>query len=128
MFTFVTVSHSAIKYYVCFITVDQVIDTVEELLKELPTITDPVDFGIHLGVLHDDCQLIAKANIGDIPAQKQLIVSAWYKGSNDPPTWNKVVEALFKHKLVRDAELLAKRKGVKLPQFQHCDSDRHDNQ
>ena len=99
---------------------------MEELLKELPTITDPVGFGIHLGVLFDDCQLIAKENVGDITAQKRLIVSAWYKGSHDPPTWNKVVEALLKHNLVCDAVLLAKRKGVKLPQSQHCDSDHHE--
>ena len=101
---------------------------MEELLKELPTIIDPVGFGIHLGVHHDVCQLIAKENDRDITAQKRLIVSAWYNESHDPPTWNKVVEALLEHKLVRDAKLLAKRKGVKLLQSQHCDSDHHDNQ
>ena len=101
---------------------------MEELLKELPTIIDPVGFGIHLGVLYDDCKLIAKENVGDINAQVRSIASAWYKGSRDPPTWNKVVKALLEHKLVRDAKLLAKRKGVKLPQSQHFDSDHHDNQ
>ena len=95
---------------------------MEELLKELPKITDPVGFGIHLGVPFDDCRQIVKENFGDITAQKRLIASAWYKESSHP-TWNKVVKALLEHTLVRDAALLAKRKGVKLPQSQHGDSD-----
>ena len=99
---------------------------MEELLKELPKITDPVGFGIHLGVSYDVCQQKVKENVGDIDAQVRSIASAWYKGSHDPPTWNKVVKALSEHKLVRDAMSLAKRKGVKLPLSQHGDSDRHE--
>ena len=99
---------------------------MEELLKELPTITDPVGFGIRLGVHFDGCQQIVKENVGDITAQVRSIASAWYKGSHDPPTWNKIVKTLSELKLVRDARLLAKRKGVKLPQSQHGDSDHHE--
>ena len=91
----------------------------------MPKITDPVDFGIHLGVCFDDCRQIAKENVGDINAQVRLIASAWYKESSHP-TWNQVVEALSQHKLVNDAVKLAKRKGMKLPQSQHGDSDHHE--
>ena len=98
---------------------------MEELLKELPKITDPVGFGIHLGVQYGVCQQKVKENVGDINAQVRSIASAWYKGSSHP-TWNKVVKALSEHKLVHDAVLLAKRKGVKLPQSQHGDSDHNE--
>ena len=98
---------------------------MEELLKELPTITDPVDFGIRLGVRYDDCQRKLQENVGNVNAQVRSIASAWYKESSHP-TWNKVVKALLEHKLVHDAALLAKRKGVKLPQSQHGDSDHHE--
>ena len=95
---------------------------MEELLKELPKITDPVDFGIHLGVRYGVCKQKVKENVGDINAQVRSIASAWYKGSSHP-TWNKVVKALSEHNLVHNAVLLAKRKGVRLPQPQHSDSD-----
>ena len=98
---------------------------MEELLKELPKITDPVDFGIHLGVRYSVCQQKVKENVGDVNAQVRSIASAWYEGSSHP-TWNKVVKALSEHKLVHDAVLLAKRKGVKLPQSQHGDSDHNE--
>ena len=85
-------------------------------------ISDPVGFGIHLGVRYGVCQQKVKEYVGDISAQVRSIASAWYEGSSHP-TWNKVVKALLEHKLVRDAVLLAKGKGVKLPQSQHGDSD-----
>ena len=105
----------------------QVIPTVEELILALPvaTITDPVDFGLRLGVRYNRCEQLIRNHVSDIKAQVRAIAAEWY---NQAPchTWNEVVEALYKHGLVRDAVHLANKVGVKSPLPQEDgDSDHH---
>ena len=96
--------------------------TLEKIILELPIITDPVGFGIHLGLEYDCCQQLIKGHVGDIVGQVRSIVAAWYDQTPNR-TWNKVVDALYKHRLVGDAVQLAKRKGVTLPQSYYRDGD-----
>ena len=86
---------------------NQVIPSVEELILALPTgINDPVTFGIRLGVTYNRCGQLIKNYSSDINAQVRVIAAEWYN-QTPLPTWNKVVEALFKHGLSYDAMVLA---------------------
>ena len=99
--------------------------TLEEIILELPIITDPVGFGIRLGLKYARCQQLIKGHVGDIAGQVRSIVAAWYDQTPNR-TWNKVVDALYKHGLVGYALELAKRKGVTLPQSYYRDGDHHE--
>ena len=99
--------------------------TLEEIILELPIITDPVGFGIRLGLKYARCQQLIKGHVGDIAGQVRSIVAAWYDQTSNR-TWNKVVDALYKHGLVGYALELAKRKGVTLPQSYYRDGDHHE--
>lgn len=104
---------------------NKVIRSVEELILALPTIADPVDFGLHLGVEYSRCNQLIRKHGSDINAQVREIAAEWY---NQAPrlTWNKVVEALCNHGLVRDAVYLANKVGVESPLHQgDGDSDHH---
>ena len=93
---------------------NQKILSVEELILALPEIKDPVDFGICLGVGYNRCEQLTKDHVSNINAQVRAIAAEWYSQSPHP-TWNKVVEALHRHKLVCDAVQLASKVGVKTP-------------
>ena len=101
---------------------NQVISSVEQLILALPTITDPVGFGVHLGVGYNRCEQLTRNHATDINVQVRVIAAEWYN-LTPHPTWNKVVEALYKHGLVHDAVNLASKVGVKLPVPQE-DGDR----
>ena len=88
--------------------------SVEELILKLPPIKDPVDFGLCLGVGYDRCEQLFKDHDHNSSAQVRAIAAEWYRQSPHP-TWNKVVEALHKHKLVCDAVQLASKVGVESP-------------
>ena len=104
---------------------NQKIPSVEELILALPEIKDPVDFGICLGVGYNRCEQLTKDHFSNINAQVRAIAAEWYSQSPHP-TWNKVVEALHRHKLVCDAVQLASKVGVKSPVLQEDgDSDHH---
>lgn len=96
--------------------------TLNEIILELPRITDPVGFGMRLGLEYAHCQQLIKGHVGDIVGQVRSIVAAWYDQTPNH-TWNKVVDALYKHGLVGYAVQLAKRKGVILP---YRDGDHHE--
>ena len=93
---------------------NKLILSVEELILALPIITDPVGFGIRLGVGYNRCEELI-INQGSNNAQVRAIAAEWYRKSHTSPTWNKVVEALYKFGLVRDAVDLASKVGVKSP-------------
>ena len=90
---------------------NQLISSVEELILALPTITDPVGFGLHLGVRYNRCKQLIRNHGSDINAQVQVIAAEWYNLTSRP-TWNKVVEALYNCGLVRDAFILANKVGA----------------
>ena len=81
--------------------------TLEEIILELPIITDPVGFGIHLVLEYACCQQLIIGHVRDIVGQVRSIVAAWYDQTPNC-TWNKVVDALYKHRLVGYAIQLAK--------------------
>ena len=101
---------------------NQVISSVEQLLLALPTIIDPVGFGVQLGVEYNRCEQLTRSHASDINVQVRAIAAEWYN-LTPCPTWNKVVEALYKHGLVRDAVNLASKVGVESPLPQE-DGDR----
>ena len=91
----------------------------------MPTINNPVTFGVRLGVGYAHCIQLIKDNNSDVNAQVLAIAAEWYN-LTPRPTWNKVVEALYNHGLVRDAVNLASKVGVKSPLSQEDgDSDHH---
>ena len=99
---------------------------MEELILALPIITDPVGFGIRLGLQHNRCEQLIKNHGSDINAQVRAIAAEWYNQTPNCPTWNKVVEALYEYRLVRDAVHLASKVGVKSPSSQkNGDKDNH---
>ena len=101
----------------------QLISSVEELILALPMITDPVGFGIRLGVGYEHCGQLIGSHGSDISAQVRAIAAEWYNHS-PCSTWNKVVEALYEHGLVHDAVHLASKVGVRSPVSQEDgDSD-----
>ena len=65
-------------------------------------------------------QQLARDSAGDTRAQARSVAAEWYQQSHHP-SWEEVVEALVRHEHVRDAEQLARREGVKLPQSHHGD-------
>ena len=90
----------------------------------MPIINDPVTFGVRLGVRYARC-IQLKDNNSDGNAQVLAIAAEWYN-LTPHPTWNKLVEALYNHGLVRDAVDLASKVGVKSPLSQEDgDSDHH---
>ena len=104
---------------------NQVISSVERLILTLPTITDPVGFGVQLGVGYNRCEQLTGSHASDIKAQVRAIAAEWYNQS-PRPTWNELVEALYKQGLVRDAVILASKVGVKSPLSQKDgDHDHH---
>lgn len=90
---------------------DQVIPSVENLILKLPTITDPVGFGLRLGVGYNRCEQLIKDHSSNINDQVRSIAAEWYNLTLNP-TWNKVVEALHNHGRVTDAVQLASKTGV----------------
>ena len=100
------------------------IPSLNSLLLALPTITDPVGFGMCLDVDYARCEQLVAGHVRDIRAQVRSIAAEWYQQSHHP-SWEEVVEALVRHEHVRDAERLARREGVQLPQSHHGDID-HD--
>ena len=88
-----------------------VVPSVNSLIQELPTLTDPLDFCLCLGVPFSECKQILTDNQGSTKSQLTQIAAKWYKLS-PKPNWDKVVDALFCHQYNKDAILLAERKGV----------------
>ena len=104
---------------------NQVIPSIEELILALPTrIDDPVTFGIRLGVTYDRCGQLIKNYSSDINAQVRVIAAEWYDRT-PVPSWNKVVEALFKHGLVDDAMRMARMKSLITTTILDGDSGHH---
>ena len=77
-----------------------------------------------LDVDYARCEQLVAGNVRDIRAQVRSIAAEWYQQSHHP-SWEEVVEALVRHEHVCDAERLARREGVQLPQSHHGDID-HD--
>ena len=103
---------------------NQLIPSVEEIILALPSIADPVGFGLCLGVGYSRCEQLIKVCGQNALAQVRAIAAEWYSQSPHP-TWNKVVEALYKHGLVRDAVNLASKVGVRSPCQEDGDSDHY---
>ena len=95
---------------------NQLISSVEQLILALPTITDPVGFGLRLGVGYNRCEQLIRNHVSNINAQVREIAAEWYNQS-PLPTWNKVVDALYKHGLVHDAVDLASKVGVAIAEI-----------
>ena len=84
------------------------------MLDELSEISDPQDFCLSLRMKHARCkQLINDGK--DTRTRVYSIAEEWYNQQTHP-TWDMVVEALWRHGRKRDAAELAKKKGLKLPQ------------
>ena len=82
-------------------------------------------FGVRLGVGYARCKQLITDNKSDVNAQMREIAAEWYN-LTPRPTWNNVVEALYKQGLVRDAVDLAGKVGVKSPVPQEDgDTDHH---
>ena len=95
-------------------TTNNVIIACNDLLDELSEISDPHDFCLSLRMKHARCkQLINDGK--DTRTRVYSIAEEWYNQQTQP-TWDMVVEALWRHGHKRDAALLAKKKGLKLPQ------------
>ena len=89
---------------------DNLIPSVNDLITELPPITDPLGFCICLDLPHSHCEQILRDQ-GNTKSQVTKVVAEWHTRSLEP-TWEKVVAALFCHQHNRTAVELAKMKGV----------------
>ena len=76
-------------------------------------INNPVTFGLRLGVGYARCKQLIK-DISDVNAQVQEIAAEWYSQS-PRPTWNEVVEALYRQGFPEIAAHLASKVGVESP-------------
>ena len=88
------------------------IPLINDLILELPTINDPLDFCTCLSRMsYGRCQEIHTDYHGTIRSQVIEMVAAWYKLSAKR-SWAEVVDALFCHRNIREGTQLAERKGV----------------
>ena len=87
-------------------------------------INNPVTFGLRLGVGYARCKQLIKDNISDVNAQVQEIAAEWYCQS-PRPTWNEVVEALYRQGLPEIAAQLASKVGVRSPVSQQDGDNGH---
>ena len=88
------------------------ISSVEELVFTLPTVADPVGFGVCLGVRYNRCARLIEESGRDKLDQVRAIAEEWYSQS-PRPTWNQVVEALYRQGLPEIAAHLASQVGLR---------------
>ena len=69
---------------------------MNDLISEIPPITDPLDFCTCLGVPITRCQEIHTDHRGSIKSLVKKIAAVWYKQSPER-NWDEVVAALFCH-------------------------------
>ena len=86
------------------------------MLDELSEISDPYDFSLSVRMKPAHCkQLINDGKDIDTRTRVYSIAEEWYNQQTHP-TWDMVVEALWRHGYKHDAAPLTKEKRLKLPQ------------
>ena len=87
------------------------ITSLNSLISEVPTITDPLDFCLCLKIPYSRCQQIQADHQGNTASVVREIAVVWYNQSPEP-SWEEVVDGFFCHQHNRDAVLVANRRGV----------------
>ena len=75
---------------------NHLIPSINKLIKELPTIVDPLDFCICLEIDYARCHQIQNDRPMNVREQVRAIAMEWYHQS-PYRSWEEIVEALFCH-------------------------------
>ena len=79
------------------------------LVEELKDVTDWFNFGVHLGIPHEELMVIGKDYNMDTERCKLETLIVW--GKRELCTWSKVIEALIRIEMFALAEKIAEKYG-----------------
>ena len=83
---------------------------MRDLIEELKIVTDWFNFGIYLGIPHEELMVVGKDyNIMGTERCKLETLIIWMK--RESPTWSKVIQALVGIEMFALAEKIAKNHG-----------------